>query len=60
MGKITRECGHRLQESVKNNVDKILRNIQVKKTNLELMQPRCVCNNEVNYNEGEKTNKFIS
>ena len=29
-------------------------------SNLEFGLPRCVCNNEVKYNEGQKTTKFIS
>jgi hypothetical protein len=29
-------------------------------SNLEFGHPRCVCNNGVKYNEGQKTTKFIS
>ena len=29
-------------------------------SNLEFGHPRCVCNNEVKYNEGQNTTKFIS
>jgi len=28
--------------------------------NLEFGHPRCVCNNEVKYNEGQNTTKFIN
>jgi len=29
-------------------------------TDLEFGHPRCLCNNEVKYNEGQNTTKFIS
>ena len=29
-------------------------------SDLELRHPRCVCNNEVKYNESQNTTKFIS
>ena len=32
----------------------------INKFNLEFGHPRCVCNNEVKYNEGQNTTKFIS
>jgi len=33
---------------------------QLYHTGLEFGHPRCICNNEVKYNEGQNTTKFIS